>query len=342
MRIRTQALVLILPALLAFAGRLVAADGSLEDRIREDVKRHRIHSLEGETAEAERPVIAGDRALDPVSREPLEVIILRAEAVVGSLKYAAFHSPERKVYWTFVWGGPRDVRIIHGPFPLSDLTRADVERAIRKLITPEGNYGFYEGQFKEIIEMGAAAVPHLLELFVDESKPEGVRVLSIEALADLGDKSVVPRLREFLAVQDYQPFHSSIIFTLAKLGDMEPANKLIESFQNGLKQYAGDARVQAFYYSRLAHAYARLENQEKALENYRKAIEADPENAYMHYYNMACALAVMNRVEEALDALEKAVEEGYEDYDWMKMDGDLKNLHGHPRFERLLERLKGK
>ena len=62
----------------------------------------------------------------------------------------------------------------------------------------------------------------------------------------------------------------------------------------------------------------------------------------MHYYNMACALAVMGRIDEAIDTLEKAVDEGYDDYDWMRMDGDLKNLHEHPRFKNLLERLKGK
>jgi hypothetical protein len=147
----------------AWALPLEAADSSLKDRIFEDVKTRRIHSTEGETPTSQRPIVSEDAAKDPETGETLKVVILKAEKVAGALKYAAFYSPGRKVYWAFVWGGPRRVRIIHGPFKLSTVTMAAVEGALQKLITPEGNYGFYEDQFKDLVTMGKGVVTHLLK-----------------------------------------------------------------------------------------------------------------------------------------------------------------------------------
>jgi tetratricopeptide (TPR) repeat protein len=55
------------------------------------------------------------------------------------------------------------------------------------------------------------------------------------------------------------------------------------------------------------------------------------------WYNFACSLTMLNRLDEAVEALNKAVELGYDDYEWMKKDSDLTALHGDPRFESILE-----
>lgn len=54
------------------------------------------------------------------------------------------------------------------------------------------------------------------------------------------------------------------------------------------------------------------------------------------WYNLGCSYALTNCYDEAFEALTKAVELGYGDYDWMKSDPDLMNLHRDPRFESLL------
>lgn len=54
------------------------------------------------------------------------------------------------------------------------------------------------------------------------------------------------------------------------------------------------------------------------------------------WYNLGCSYSLMNRPDDAFEALTKAVELGYADYDWMKTDPDLNNLHADPRFESLL------
>lgn len=55
------------------------------------------------------------------------------------------------------------------------------------------------------------------------------------------------------------------------------------------------------------------------------------------WYNLACSLALSSRTDDALDALGRAVERGYDDYEWMKKDPDLSSLHGDARFESILE-----
>jgi len=55
------------------------------------------------------------------------------------------------------------------------------------------------------------------------------------------------------------------------------------------------------------------------------------------WYNLACSLALSDRPDDAFEALSRAVELGYNDYEGMKKDPDLDSLHGDARFESILE-----
>ncbi|MBL7012719.1 MAG: hypothetical protein ISR85_07335 [Kiritimatiellales bacterium] len=55
------------------------------------------------------------------------------------------------------------------------------------------------------------------------------------------------------------------------------------------------------------------------------------------WYNFGCSLALVERTEDALEALSRALELGYDDYEWMKKDSDLTSLHGDSRFESMLD-----
>ncbi|MBK8856594.1 MAG: hypothetical protein IPN11_02590 [Opitutaceae bacterium] len=71
----------------------------------------------------------------------------------------------------------------------------------------------------------------------------------------------------------------------------------------------------------------------------RKLVRLLPENATAHY-NLACSLALLKRKPDALRALNRAVELGYKDFDWMAQDPDLEGLKEHPEFVSLLDQLK--
>ena len=61
------------------------------------------------------------------------------------------------------------------------------------------------------------------------------------------------------------------------------------------------------------------------------------------YYNIACTHALLGEKDEALDYLERDLRENHptagsraQKVEWMRKDPDLVNLHGEPRYERLL------
>jgi len=71
----------------------------------------------------------------------------------------------------------------------------------------------------------------------------------------------------------------------------------------------------------------------------RKLVKLEPANATAHY-NLACSLALSKRKSDALRTLERAIELGYVDYDWMAQDPDLDTLKKSEGFQNLVSKLK--
>lgn len=55
------------------------------------------------------------------------------------------------------------------------------------------------------------------------------------------------------------------------------------------------------------------------------------------YYNLACSLALTEKPEEALSALQKSIQLGYRDYAYMRKDPDLQSLMKHPGFQKIIQ-----
>jgi len=62
-------------------------------------------------------------------------------------------------------------------------------------------------------------------------------------------------------------------------------------------------------------------------------------NDYGTLYTLACAAMLNGEPERALDLLDKAVADGRGDKQWLLRDNDLAPLHGHPRFEAIVQRM---
>jgi tetratricopeptide (TPR) repeat protein len=88
----------------------------------------------------------------------------------------------------------------------------------------------------------------------------------------------------------------------------------------------------------LGHVYTRLGRLQEGLAVDRRLVRLLPENPTAHY-NLACSLALLGHGEEALAALEQAVQRGYDDGPHLAQDEDLAALRGHPHFQALLARL---
>ena len=80
----------------------------------------------------------------------------------------------------------------------------------------------------------------------------------------------------------------------------------------------------------------RSKNEERAVEFARRAMEVDPDDP-MLLYNVACTYAQLGRTEEALEALERGVEKGWGDKNWIEHDSDLDSIRDNPRYKAIVQ-----
>ncbi|HBA85489.1 MAG TPA: hypothetical protein DCZ95_15490 [Verrucomicrobia bacterium] len=57
------------------------------------------------------------------------------------------------------------------------------------------------------------------------------------------------------------------------------------------------------------------------------------------WYNLACSYALVGKTAEALNALERSVSMGYDDFDHISKDSDLDAIRRDPRFTDLMSRI---
>lgn len=86
----------------------------------------------------------------------------------------------------------------------------------------------------------------------------------------------------------------------------------------------------------LANLYTKVGRVDEGLKLDRKRAKIEPNNPVAHY-NLACSLALKNKRAEAFKALRLALELGFDDFDWMWKDPDLKSLRSFRKFRELLE-----
>jgi len=58
------------------------------------------------------------------------------------------------------------------------------------------------------------------------------------------------------------------------------------------------------------------------------------------FYNLACSYSLTDRFDQALRALERALELGYRDFAWLVRDPDLKKLRAQPEYEEFREKIR--
>jgi len=109
---------------------------------------------------------------------------------------------------------------------------------------------------------------------------------------------------------------------------------LAEFFEIATRHRPDDIDVLA----ELGHVYTRLGRLQEGLEIDLRLVGLVPDNPTAHY-NLACSLALLGRRAPALESLERAVELGYADPEYLLEDDDLKSLREEPRFAELVSRL---
>ena len=75
----------------------------------------------------------------------------------------------------------------------------------------------------------------------------------------------------------------------------------------------------------------------EGLELDKKLAELLPNDAMVHY-NLACSYSLLGNLDESFKTIKKAINLGYNDFNYMNKDPDLANLKKDKRFEEIISK----
>jgi adenylate cyclase len=137
---------------------------------------------------------------------------------------------------------------------------------------------------------------------------------------------------------EFYSAHADMCASYEKLGETEKYAETMKTLLSVLPRYLenhpDDGRAHMFFGVFLVQA-GRIEEGKTEAE---KAIELNPTDPLM-LYNSACFYARIGENRLALGSLQKAMNSGYQNYEWIKRDSDLDSIRNEPEY---IELMKGK
>jgi tetratricopeptide (TPR) repeat protein len=85
----------------------------------------------------------------------------------------------------------------------------------------------------------------------------------------------------------------------------------------------------------LGEAYTRRGLHEKGFSIDKRLCDLKPNDPIV-WYNLACSLSLLKRLDESLDALRRSIELGYDDFGYIGKDPDLIELRRCEQFKQFL------
>ena len=89
----------------------------------------------------------------------------------------------------------------------------------------------------------------------------------------------------------------------------------------------------------LGEAYTRRGRYQDGLEVDLRLVALCPDRTLVHY-NLACSYSLTDQPEAAYEALNRAVDLGYRDFQYLARDPDLADFRRHPLYRKLQKRLR--
>lgn len=175
-----------------------------------------------------------------------------------------------------------------------------------------------------------STVGDLIEEF--ELADPTVRERIVRIVRIVGDEQAIPVLRQVLRADCTDPVKQTAAIMLADLGSEGLAVLMEEGVEiAGLDPY--DAGVHVL----IGNSFLNEKKYKKAEKHYLKALELEADN-FIALYNMACVRSLEKKADKAIEWLQKAVDAGYDDFEWMEQDTDLDNIRGDERYKEILRR----
>ena len=135
---------------------------------------------------------------------------------------------------------------------------------------------------------------------------------------------------------DFYPGLQGLQAAHAGMGDaaaaMEVTRRLVAFFPGYLARAPDDARAHILFASYLAEVGER----EQAMLEADTALALGGHDAIM-LYNLSCTYSLLGESRKAVDAFAQAVEAGYSNLRWARLDPDLEPIRSDPKFVSLTE-----
>ncbi len=145
------------------------------------------------------------------------------------------------------------------------------------------------------------------------------------------EAGVTDELRRLMDVRALQEAKEEIE-EITERHSLTPEQRL-EKWEGRAKENPKDVKALI----KLADLYRQLNRPTEELETHLKALALDPKLTRVRV-NVACHYAGRGEKKEALDALEVALKNGYDNREWLQSADCLKSVRGEPRYAELLRR----
>jgi HEAT repeat protein len=155
-------------------------------------------------------------------------------------------------------------------------------------------------------------------------------------LAAVGGKASVPALAALLTDDSSKAVKRAAAIGLLRMGP----EGLLAVERSGAK-FLGLPVESAAIRIQIGNGFLEEGKYERAAVEYKRALDVAPKNT-IAWYNLACAWARLKRGDEAVNALAKSIECGYNELDWIKKDPDLDNIRTHKGYIKIIEALEKK
>jgi len=144
----------------------------------------------------------------------------------------------------------------------------------------------------------------------------------------------IQRLKELLEINPGDPeLHYGLGNQYYKRRDFE---KSIYQYQKTLSINPDAVPV----LNNLAIVYMAKRDYEKAVSVFGRIADFQPDNASV-YYNIACIYSIQNKTRESMDSLKMAIEKGYDNWEHIRTDKDLKNIRNSIYYKNLMSNHRG-
>ena len=136
--------------------------------------------------------------------------------------------------------------------------------------------------------------------------------------------------------RDFHSAYGDLQMSFEKLKDKEKledtSQRAVLFYPNYLLHKPEDARAHQFY----AFTLERLGRRKEAKEEMRKGIEINPKDLII-VYNAACFYALIGDKTASIENLKNAIDNGFENFEYIKHDPDLYSLKEEPDFIALMQ-----